>query len=320
MSLGRAVRALSGGKRPRRSSPDALANEREFLRQSIGDLEEQRASGEVDEEDFAVLDCPLSAAAHRGRGGDSRPDGFGRSATPGMAIPRHGRTARRAAGPTTVARVLRRRLASRRARLVIGIAAAACFVVAATLLAASLAGVRLPGESASGSVSLSSAQQEQETLDRAAILGSEGQAAEAVQLYNQVLQADPNQPDALTYGGWLVRLAGLSSKNRLVLARGDASVARAVKVAPGYPDGHALLGVILYEDFGRPLAASVQFRDALSKGASKTLLLSVAADRGESLRSCRQALAASLRRGVEEHRSRRLTWGSPLCARGPERT
>ena len=100
----------------------------------------------------------------------------------------------------------------------IGIAAAACFVVAATLLAASLAGVRLPGESATGSVSLSSAQQEQETLDRAAILGSEGQAAQAVQLYNEVLQVDPNQPDALTYDGWLVRLAGLSSKNQVVLA------------------------------------------------------------------------------------------------------
>ncbi len=274
MSLGRAVRALSGGKRPRRSSPDALANEREFLRQSIGDLEEQRASGEVDEEDFAVLDSryrrrltEVEAAIADLTASDM--------ATPGMAIPDMG--AARQAATDNGPRVLRRRLASRRARLVIGIAAAACFVVAATLLAASLAGVRLPGESASGSVSLSSAQQEQETLDRAAILGSEGQAAEAVQLYNQVLQADPNQPDALTYGGWLVRLAGLSSKNRLVLARGDASVARAVKVAPGYPDGHALLGVILYEDFGRPLAASVQFRDALSKGASKTLLLSVAA-------------------------------------------
>ena len=274
MSLGRAVRALSGGKRPRRSSPDALANEREFLRQSIGDLEEQRVSGEVDEEDFAVLDSryrrrltEVEAAIADLTASDM--------ATPGMAIPDMG--AARQAATDNGPRVLRRRLASRRARLVIGIAAAACFVVAATLLAASLAGVRLPGESASGSVSLSSAQQEQETLDRAAILGSEGQAAEAVQLYNQVLQADPNQPDALTYGGWLVRLAGLSSKNRLVLARGDASVARAVKVAPGYPDGHALLGVILYEDFGRPLAASVQFRDALSKGASKTLLLSVAA-------------------------------------------
>ena len=45
--------ARNGSHRP---SPDALANERHFLRQSIEDLEEQRAAGEVDEEDFAVLD------------------------------------------------------------------------------------------------------------------------------------------------------------------------------------------------------------------------------------------------------------------------
>ena len=260
MSLRRGVRASGAGNRPRRSGPDALANEREFLRQSIGDLEEQRASGEVDQEDFAVLDSRYRRRLTEVEAAIADPEVF-------VAPVR----------PVSRARRPRRRLGSRRTRLVIGIAAAACFVVAASLLAASLAGVRLPGESASGSLSLSSAQQEQETLDRAAILGSQGHAAEAVQLYNQALQADPNQPDALTYGGWLVRLAGLSSKNRLVLARGDASVARAVKVAPGYPDGHALLGVILYEDFGRPLAASVQFRDALSAGASKSLLMSVAA-------------------------------------------
>ncbi len=292
MSLGRAVRALSGGNRPRLSSPDALANEREFLRQSIGDLEEQRVSGEVDEEDFAVLDCRYrrrlteveasiadTATPDMGAARQAATDD-GSGVPLGLEVPGGRLNSGAPVRPVSRARRLRRlrwRLGSRRARLWIGIAAAACFVVAATLLAASLAGVRLPGESASGSVSLSSAQQEQETLDRAAILGSQGQAAEAVQLYNQVLQADPNQPDALTYGGWLVRLAGLSSKNRLVLARGDASVARAVKVAPGYPDGHALLGVILYEDFGRPLAASVQFRDALSTGASKTLLMSVSA-------------------------------------------
>jgi Tfp pilus assembly protein PilF len=139
-------------------------------------------------------------------------------------------------------------------------------------------------------VSLSSAQQEQETLDRAAILGSQGQVAEAVQLYNQVLATDPDQPDALAYGGWLVRLAGLSSKNKLVLARGDASVARAVKVAPGYPDGHALFGVILYEDFGRAESASVQFRDALRAGASKSLLMSVAAIAVKAFAAAKQAL------------------------------
>ena len=172
----------------------------------------------------------------------------------------------------------------------IGLCAAGCFVVAATLLAASLANIRLPGESATGSVTVSSAQQEQETLDRAAILGSQGQAAEAVQLYNQVLRTDPNQPNALTYGGWLVRLAGLSSKNQVVLARGDASVARAVKVAPSYPDAHALLGVILYEDFRTPKAASVQFRDALRAGASKQLLKSVAPIAAEAFAAAKELL------------------------------
>jgi hypothetical protein len=75
-----------------------------------------------------------------------------------------------------------------------------------------------------------------------------------------------------------------------VLARGDASVARAAKIAPGYPDGHALLGVILYEDFGRPGAASVQFRAALSAGASKNLLMSVAAIAAEAFAAAEEPL------------------------------
>ena len=319
MSLRRVITGRGAGNGPRRSSPEALANEQEFLRQSIEDLEEQRAAGEVDEEDFAVLDSRYGrrlaeveaaigdlaagelAAADRvtadqaGTGADLvTADQAGTAADPEVPVEAEVRVGliggTSPVPPASPARRLRRRLGSRRARLVIGIAAAVCFVVAATVLAASLAGVRLPGESATGSVSLSSAQQEQETLDQAAILGSEGQVADAVQLYNQVLQTDPNQPDALTYGGWLVRLAGLSSKNRLVLARGDASVARAVKVAPGYPDGHALLGVILYEDFARPGAASVQFRDALGAGASKSLLMSVAAVAAKAFAAAKEPL------------------------------
>ena len=319
MSLRRVITGRGAGSGPRRLSPEALAKEQEFLRQSIEDLAEQRAVGEVGEEDFAVLDSRYGrrlaeveaaigdlaagelAAADRvtadqaGTGADLvTADQAGTAADPEVPVEAEVRVGLIGGAspvpPASPARRLRRRLGSRRARLVIGIAAAVCFVVAATVLAASLAGIRLPGESATGSVSLSSAQQEQETLDQAAILGSEGRVADAVQLYNQVLQTDPNQPDALTYGGWLVRLAGLSSKNRLVLARGDASVARAVKVAPGYPDGHALLGVILYEDFARPEAAAVQFRDALGAGASKSLLMSVAAVAAKAFAAAKEPL------------------------------
>jgi hypothetical protein len=298
VSLRRATGGDGAGTRSLRSRPDALANERDFLRLSVEDLEDQRASGEIDEEDFAVLEVrykrrlgEVEAAIAEQAARGLAPLG---GANDGVPVIADGQAVldRRPAGEarSSRARRLRRRLGRHRVRLVIGLAATICFVAAAILLASSLAGVRLPGESATGSVSLSSAQQEQETLDRAAVLGSQGQVAEAVQLYNQVLATDPTQPDALTYGGWLVRLAGLASKNRLVLARGDASVARAVKVAPGYPDGHALFGVILYEDFAEPAAASVQFRDALSAGASKSLLMSVASIAARAFAAAKEPL------------------------------
>jgi len=280
---GRATRGPGGG-----SGLEALADEREFLRQSIADLEQELASGEVDETDFRLLQSRYESrlleieTAIAGLAGADEP-----GPAPGSQV---AVTQPDGAQPVSRTRRVRRRLGSGRIRLAIGVAAGACFIVAATLLAMSLAGVRLPGESISGSVSLSNAQQEQETLDRAAILGSEGQVAEAVQLYDEVLQTDPNQPDALTYGGWLVRLAGLSSKNRLVLARGDASIARAVKVAPRYPDAHALFAVVLYEDFGNARAASVQFRDALGAGASKSLVDSVAAIAAKAFATASESL------------------------------
>lgn len=285
------------GRDPGRSSPEALADEREFLLQSIDDLQAERAAGEVDEEDFTVLAARYGerlAEVEAAQAGGAPPGALGSGdgrdgSAPTRANGARGVTAKtdRVAAP---GRRLRRQLGKRRVRLLVGLAAAGCFVVAAGLLAASVAGVRLPGESVTGSVTLSTAQQEQETLERAAVLGSEGQAAEAVQLYDQVLKTDPDQPDALTYGGWLVRLAGISGKNRTVLAAGDASVARAVKVAPSYPDAHALFGVILYEDFARPAAAAVQFRDALSAQASANLLASVAAVAGKCFAAAHEPL------------------------------
>ena len=332
MSLRRATTRAGSGDGSRRPSPDALSDEREFLQRSIEDLEAERASGLLDEEDFAILDsryerrlaeveeaiaklvAPGAKAPGRETPGAKAPgrETPGAKApgakVPALAAPPESRANAEQVAPTRPGEV---RAAS---------AASSCFACPPPSPAARKPageadhrdrrerpvswwprhcwqrhwqGVRLPGESATGTVSLSSAQQERETLDRAAILGSEGQVANAVQLYNEVLQKDPEQPDALTYGGWLVRLAGLSSRNRLVVARGDASVARAVKVAPGYPDGHALYGVILYEDFARPVAAVAQFRDALSAGASKSLLMSVAEVAARAFEAAREPLPRS---------------------------
>jgi len=248
-----------------RSGTEALSDEGEFLRHSIEDLEDERACGEVDDSDYLLL---CSRYEKRLIEVETALVQSAIEVAPGMSPDDHVASPHKALR----ARGIRRRLGNSRVRLLIAVAAAGCFVVAATLLAVSFAGVRLPGESATGSVSL------------------EGQAAEAVQLYDEVLQTDPNQPDALAYGGWLVRLAGLSSKNRLVVAKGDASVARAVKVAPRYPDAHALLGVIYYEDFARPDAAVAQFRAALAVGASESLLEGVAPVAQEAYAAARQAL------------------------------
>ncbi len=274
MSGRRSMAPRSADKEGDGSSLSGLESEQEFLEQSIDDLERERELGEVDAKDFAILQARYRARLKDVAAEIEELTSTARKerAPEASATKTSGARSRQASQGSS----WRRRLGSRRVRLTIGIAATCCFVAAASLLAASLAGVRLPGESATGSVSLSSAQQEQETLDRAAILGSEGQVAEAVQLYDEVLQKDPDQPDALAYGGWLVRLAGLAARNRVVLARGDASVARAVKVAPGFPDGHALYGVVLYLDYGRAPAAATQFREALSTGASEELLSSVA--------------------------------------------
>ncbi len=80
------------GRDPGRSSPEALADEREFLVQSIDDLEAERAAGEVDEEDFTVLAARYGerlAEVEAAQAGGRRPELSGQ-ATAGMAAPRRG--------------------------------------------------------------------------------------------------------------------------------------------------------------------------------------------------------------------------------------
>ena len=170
--------------------------------------------------------------------------------------------------------------------------------MAAGLLVAAFAGVRLPGEGASGSVTLSSTQQLQATLEQASILGSEGKVSEAVQLYQQVLASDPNQPVALAYGGWLIRLAGLSEHKAAVVVEGDARIRKAVEVAPTYADGHALLAIVELSDLRDPRAAVGQFRLALAAHPSAALVASVAAEARQAFAATHQDLPQAYRAGA----------------------
>ena len=82
---------------------------------------------------------------------------------------------------------------------------------------------------------------------------NDGKAVEAIKLYDKILKDDPEQPAALAYRGWLVRLAGLKDE-------GFAYEERAVASDPSYPDAHFFRGMMLWKDKGDPAGAVAEFR------------------------------------------------------------
>lgn len=143
---------------------------------------------------------------------------------------------------------LRRSLGRRRSRRLLVVFVFLWVIAGVTLAAMHFAGVRLPGQSATGSVSLSQALVVQQQLTQASDLAGTGQIAEAISLYSKVLETVPHQHEALTYQGWLIRLSGLSARKKSVVARGDQELALAASVAPGYPDARGLEAIALAQD------------------------------------------------------------------------
>jgi hypothetical protein len=133
-----------------------------------------------------------------------------------------------------------------------------CLVVVLGLVAAELAGLRLPGESATGSVSLPRAQRIDDDLAAAAVFATTGHEAEAVGLYDEVLILDPRQEVALADRGWLERLAGRDAHSEKAIRVGDESIASAVAVDPRYADAHAYEAIALSQDDHRLAAAARQ--------------------------------------------------------------
>jgi hypothetical protein len=237
-----------------------LAAEREFAFRSLEDLEREHRAGDVSDADYEELRSSyVERAATVLRALSDEAAGGHDPATPGAG---HWRRFRRALG-------------RRRTRRVLGFASVVLLVVALGLFAAELAGVRLPGEDPTGSISLPQATEIQQQLAAASLAANSGNLKEAVETYDAVLVEDPQQPTALTYRGWLVRLAGLQAGNRAAVQDGDASLARAVAVAPGYPDARALDGIALDQDHSDAPGAIAQFRAFLTDRPATSLLAKV---------------------------------------------
>ena len=66
-----------------------------------------------------------------------------------------------------------------------------------------------------------------------------GDLAEAIAIYDQVLERSPSNPTALAYKGWLLSLEGQQAEAGNLLAD-------AVAAAPDYPDARAFRTILLF--------------------------------------------------------------------------
>jgi tetratricopeptide (TPR) repeat protein len=222
---------MSGRAMNRRTiNPDRLAEleeERRFLLRSLADLEREHAAGDVDEVDYRELK-----------------DGYTVRAAATLREIDEGRSALPPRPPTDWRR-----------RLLTGGMVVALIGVVWWALAASSA-ERLPGQQVSG---LDPRDERQVLMAEARDLQFQ-QPAAAAEKYAQVLESDPDDPEALTYYGWTLALAavtGPGSESGTTPSGGTGSdpvvaqlrealdsLQRATEIDPAYADPKCFLGII----------------------------------------------------------------------------
>ncbi len=200
----------------------ALEEERDFLLRSLDDLESEHAAGDLDDADHAAL----------------RDDYTVRAASVIRSIDDHQSEleALRSVGTST----------TRRWAWIIGTAAAA---VLAGVLLAQTAGERGVGESLTGSLDESIRDQVLQ-CQQLGTLGADG-LQESLTCFDEVLDQDPSNVEALTYRAWYLSLVAASATEQglddsadelYVAAAGQLD--RALEVDPTFPDAHAFRAVV----------------------------------------------------------------------------
>ncbi|MGH9028282.1 MAG: hypothetical protein ACRDV4_01500 [Acidimicrobiales bacterium] len=259
---------------------DDLDEERDVLLQSIEDLEREHEAGDLSEADYELLRdrYTLRAAAvlrviedrsapdNSGAAVSSSPDvsdGRGAIGDPEAAVePESSSDARgepdpgRLPGPTKPAR-------KRRAWLVALTAAFAAVIVISVVLVVRGTSSRLPGETATGTVSLSPEQQLERSLSQAQAFESRGDDAGALKIYHQVLVQHPDQEQALAESGWLEFEAGVVARKAALISDGQTDELKAENDQPGAYAPHLYLGSMLLVE-GQDADSVTQYRLFLS--------------------------------------------------------
>ncbi len=200
------------------SELDALLEQRDHLLASLDDLEREREAGDIDDVDYATLKDDYTA----------------RAAATIRTI-----DARRALVPAT-------RRGSRRLFWIAGIAAIA---IASGVFIAQASGSRRAGEFGSGEIRSSTPT----LLLRAQDELQNGRFDEAIDIYDEVLDVEPANVEALTYRAW-VRYRRDQIPDDVL-----PDFAEAVALDPDYPDARVFNAIVLLDD-DQPLAAAEQLK------------------------------------------------------------
>ena len=195
-----------------------LTQQRDFLLNSLHDLEQEHKFGDLDDQEFESLRKEYESRAESVNAQIENPESNVHTVS---------ETAQPA--PKNLSRTLVTAL------LVLLVASLAGWLVAKQ------SGQRLAGDSLAGSIEDSTAT----ILSRARATNFVDPKA-AIELYTQVIEVDPDNVEALTYRAWLLALiarnAGEEVK-QLAFVSASSDLERAIALDQNYPDAHCFLGI-----------------------------------------------------------------------------
>jgi cytochrome c-type biogenesis protein CcmH len=253
------------------ADPVAIDERRRFLVQSLADADAEYLAGDLADADYLALRqrdlarlASLTPAPAPVADGCARTVAGAATATLTHVDDATGEPAGQDASPAPDRR--------RRRNTWFLAAAVGCFVAALGLAVPLFATDRLPGQTATGTVSLSPSQQLARSLDQAAGVENEGQLGLAAQLYQSVLAAHPDNEVALAQLGWLEYQIGRSGSSATLVADARTKLDRAASLGPGDYAVHLYLGTVLLQQDGNAAGAVDQFRLFLASDPPSTVV------------------------------------------------
>ena len=211
-----------------------LEDQRTFLLNSIRELDEEFAVGDLDQDDYQSL----------------RSDYVSRTAE----------VIKQIESPQTTSTVLQTpRDATQFTRLRKNLLTLLIVIVVAVgsgWLVAQQSGQRLSGQSLTGGIEDSTAS----LLSRARATNFIDPKA-AIDLYSQVLEVDPDNVEALTYRAWLLALIARGAGDeikKLAFLSASNDLERAITIDANYPDAHCFLGIVRFRLGGDAVGAREQ--------------------------------------------------------------